>query len=280
MPLSKSAQAGLTFLQGWAPTLPEAFRAEVSALLTKITSTPEAEIEPSLRYVGDGAMARPDYSRAMNDLAEKTKELDAIAQEHTQWYAENKDALTEYVRIKPEYDKLKGNGHPNPNPNPNPTPNLDAKGLTSDQLAEELERRDRSYASVLAFGVSLAQRHFAMFNEALDMGELVADPRIGQAVKGQPGRVFGLQDAYNAKYGERVQQKAQEAETARINKLVEERLVEERKKQPLQQPYPLARSEPSALDALATKDGPAAHTIDTAVAEYERLQQARLSASP
>lgn len=278
MPLSKSAQTGLTFLQGLIPTLPEALRADATALVTKITGTPEAEIESSLKYVGDGAMARPDYSRAMNELAEKTKELDAIANEHTAWYQENSSALAEYVQIKPEYDKLKGNPNPNPNPSPTPTPN--PAPFDQKTLEEALEQRDRAFASVLALALPLSQKHFQMFNEVLDVDSLIADPRVGQPVKGQPGKVFGLMDAYNARHGERVATKAKEAEDARINKLVEDRLVEERKRNPPNQPYPLLRSEPSPLDVLQTKDGPASHTIDTAVAEYERLAQLRQSASP
>jgi hypothetical protein len=112
-----------------------------------------------------------------------------------------------------------------------------------------------------------------LFQEPLDMTELIANPKLGKPVMGQPGRVFSLQDAYTERYGERIQAKAKEAEDKRINDLVEQRLGE-RLKANSSHPFPL-RQESSPLDVLSTKEGSQAHTLDTAVAEYERLQQAR-----
>jgi hypothetical protein len=266
MALSNSAQSGLSFLDGLIAKLPESLRAEATALVTKIKSTPEAEIATPLQYVGDGVLARPDYSRVMNELKVKQDEIDALAQEQLTWWTTNSAALNEYRTIKPEYDRLKGT---DPNPDPNPAPALDMK-----TIGEELERRDRAFAGAFALGVTLSARHQLLFNEALDMNELMGDPNVGQPVKGQPGRVYGLQDAYNTKHGERVTAKAKEAEDTRIKKLVDDGVAERLRQQPQIQPYPL-RPEPSPLDALLVKDGPASHTVDTATTEYERLQAAR-----
>ena len=106
------------------------------------------------------------------------------------------------------------------------------------------------------------------------MTELVANPKLGKPVYGQPGRVYSLQDAYQEKYGERLQAKYKEAEDKRINDEVEKRLGERIKQTTSTHPFPL-RAESSPLDVLSTKDGPAAHTLDSAVAEYERLVAAK-----
>jgi hypothetical protein len=87
--------------------------------------------------------------------------------------------------------------------------------------------------------------------------------------------VFSLPDVYTAKYGERVAAKQKEADEKKFNDEVEKRLTTERTKL-AGQPFPLRGDpSPSVLDVLATKDGAASHTLDTAVAEYERLQGAR-----
>jgi len=75
------------------------------------------------------------------------------------------------------------------------------------------------------------------------------------------------------RYGERLQQKQKEAQEKYFNDEVDKRLAERLKAQATH-PFPL-RSESSPLDVLTTKDGPAQHTLDSAVAEYERLQAAR-----
>jgi hypothetical protein len=106
------------------------------------------------------------------------------------------------------------------------------------------------------------------------MTELVANPKLGKPVYGDPSRVFSLQDAYIEKYGERLTAKHKEIEDKRFNDEVDRRLQERLKATTSTHPFPL-RAESSPLDVLSTKEGPAAHTLDSAVAEYERLQAAR-----
>jgi hypothetical protein len=103
---------------------------------------------------------------------------------------------------------------------------------------------------------------------------LTANPKLGKPVAGPPGRVFSLPDAYNEAYGERVRVKEKEAEDQRINKLVEERLSEERKKAGTH-PFPIRGAEPSPLDALADPERSKRFTLDAAVEAYEALQAGR-----
>jgi len=262
--MSKASDAGKSFLAGVLARLAEADRAQAEAIFGK------AEHEGALEVLGTGALAQPEINRKFDELKVKEDELDDLRAQNQDWWDNNQKAIQEYRVIKPEYDKLKGTP-PKKEGDPPLAPALDMKAFQ-----DELEHRDRAFAGAFALGVTLSSRHLQMFNEVLDMSALLSDPHLGQSVKGQPGRVYGLQDAYNTVHGERVTAKATEAENTRINKLVEDRMVEERKKlSAIQQPYPTYHADPSPLDALAQKDGPASHTVDTAVVEYERLQQAR-----
>lgn len=264
-------ESGQAFLAGVFAKLPEAVRAQVKAEFDK----PEAK--DAIILIGDGALARSDYSKQMDDLKKKEDELDDLKGQHETWYTENHAALQDYVKIKPEYDTLK-KGNPNPNPNPNPKPGIDEDKVVT-LVDGRLEMTSRSFAGAMALAFDLVQEHNRMFGEKLDIRELLADPRLGKQIAGQPdGRVVGLQDIYNAKFGEKVAAKHRETEEKKFNDEVNRRLEEERKKNPSPQPFPLRDSSPSPLDALLVKDGPAQHTVDTAVAEYDRLSQVRNAA--
>lgn len=254
-------ESGQAFLAGVLAKLPTELQAQAKELFEK----PEAK--DALIVIGDGALARPDYSKAMNTLKENETALQAKLDNLTAWYTENEAALKEFVVIKPEYDRLKAGGKPEEKPIPDA---VDPRKVAEDVLAEQ----GRDYIQLSAWLAAKAVEHLHAFGEPLPAMELVQDPRLGKPVPGQPGRVFSLQDVYASKYGERVSAKAKEAEDKRINDEVEKRLKEERAK--LGQPFPLRNdASPSVLDVLNTKDGPAAHTLDSAVAEYERLTSAR-----
>ena len=262
-----AAESGRSFLDGFVAKLPEVFRAEAIALIEKIAAAPEAV--PAIQYVGDGAMRQPDYSKAMNDMQAAKTELAQKLDNLNTWYEQNEAALKEYVEIKPEYDdlKAKGNGAPLPKP---PAPPADPRKVVEEVLHEQ----GREYVALSAWLAGKAVEHLPRFGEPLDVMELTADPRLGKPVAGQPGRVFSLLDVYTAKYGERVATKQREADEAKLNAEVEKRLSAKLAER-ASQPFPLRGEAPSVLDVLNTKEGPATHTLDTAVAEYERLQGAR-----
>lgn len=265
-------ESGQSFIAGVLAKLPDADRAAAQALFAK----PEAEA--AIALIGDGVLARSEFSRQMDDLKKKTEELDARQDTLSAWWEQNENALKDYLVIKPEYDKLKGAPNPNPNPNPNPTPA--PAGLTQEQIAAELDARDRGFASAFSLGINLATQHLHMFNEPLNMTELLGDPNLGRPIKGDPnGRTYGLQDAYNTKHGTRVAEKQQAARQAEIEKEVQKRLAEERAKNPQPMPYPLRDAQPSPLDALTAERKPSDFTVESAVAEYDRLSQARQQAA-
>lgn len=218
--------------------------------------------------IGDGTLAQSEFSRLADDLRTKQEALAqqqaAVAAEqerlngiHTSqldWFEANQAALEEYKR-------LKASGTPSPTPTPSPT-----VGLTD---AEYQERQAAERAAFLGFQRdenALLRRHFATFGEILDLDPLLHHPQI---------REQGLLGVYTLVHKDRLDQHA--AATA---KAAEEKIrAEERAKVLAEQasmpyPTPTGVGSGSPLDALSGS-GPSP-VVDAAVAEYQRLQQARL----
>jgi len=262
---------GQTFLAGVLAKIPEGLRAQVKDAFEK----PEAK--EAVVLLGDGTLARSDYSKSMDRLKTQQTELEAklaeantLHEQQTKWYQTNEAALKEYPTLKAELAKRKAGGDDD-DPPPPPPNTLDKKTI-EELIDQTLTTRERDYVDVVAFMQDTGFRHHAMFSEPLVMRDLLQNPKLGKPILGQPGRIFSLQDAYTEKYGERVVAKQKEAQDKIINDEVEKRLKEKL----AGQPFPLrGQPSPSVLDVLETKDGPAAHTLDTAVAEYERLQASR-----
>lgn len=266
--MSKASDAGKSFLAGVYAKLTPEQRTQAEAIFNSADATLALEV------LGTGALAQPEINRQLDDLRKKSETLDELREKNETWYAENKAALEEYVTIKPEYDTLKakgggGGGAADPPP----------AGLTKEEVAAALEQRDRAFAGAMSLGMDLSAKHLHMFNEPLNMTELLSDPNLGKVLDRNSGRVYGLQDAYNAKHGERVTTRQTEAETARIQKLVDEGVATKLRGMPQQHPFPLRDSTPSPLDALQdTQRKTTDYTVDSAVAKYEELQQVRAGA--
>jgi|SRR5215510_12578409 len=262
-------ESGQSFMAGVLAKLPESLRAQAETIFNA------ADAKEAVTLAGDGALARSDYSRNMDTLRDKERELTEYYTRLNGWYAVNKEALD---RAKEQQTTPPGAPTP-PAPNPNGTGGggaatvltaADIRKIADDAVNEA----GRDYIAVTAFLATQGARHSHLFGEPLDMTELVNNPKLGKPVVGQPGRIYSLQDAYSEKYGERLAAKNKEMEDKRFNDEVEKRLAERIKQTTSVHPFPL-RAESSPLDVLSTKEGPAAHTLDTAVAEYERLQAAR-----
>jgi hypothetical protein len=255
-------ESGTSFLAGVLAKLPPEQRAQAEAVFN------QAEARDAVTLVGDSVLARADYSRHMDELREKEQALTDYYTKLNGWYAENETALAE----------ARNQAVRNPDPAAAGAPSgLQSPGLTAEQIRAiaqaEINDAGRDYISVAAFIATQGDWHRHVFNEPLDATELVNNPKLGRPIIGQPGRVYSLQDAYQEKYGAQIQQKNQEAQERRFEQEVEKRLAD-RTRASAGQPFPL-RSESSPLDVLTTKDGSAAHTLDSAVAEYERLVAAK-----
>lgn len=270
--MSKASDAGKAFLAGVLAKLPEHLRAGAQAAFDA------AEAEAALEVVGTGALAQPEISRRMDELKKQGDDAAAKLAEATQlyernqtWYDANKAALEEYPTLKAKV--AKGGGADEDDLDeagrkkvPPPDPRTVA--------LEVLQEQGRDYVQVSAWLAGKAVEHMQRFNEPLDTMAIVNNPKLGRPIAGQPGRVYSLNDAYTETYGERVTKFEKDRHDKGIEDEVQKRLTEERSKLS-QQPFPLRGVEPSVLDILATKDGPAQHTVDSAVAEYDRLQAAK-----
>lgn len=254
--MSKALDSGKAFVEQVLAKLPESLR---DAARTAFAAPEAAE---ALTTVGDGVLARSDYSRLMDEVREKEA---AITEDYTKlngWYETNKSRLGQVETLEAEIARLSG-GKP---PVPDLTKPAVPSGLSREDLDKVLEDRDRNYAGVLAYTTSLATKHLRDFNEVLDVQAV-----IDNATKTRSS----LDASYKTLFAEKLTAKAKAEEDARINKQVEERLAERLKGQG-DQPFPLRNQSPSVLDILQTKDdAPANHNLDTAVAEYERLMATR-----
>lgn len=243
--------AGKTMLAGILAKLPESVRATVQQAF----EAPEAT--DAVTALGDSMLARSDYSRQMDALHEQEEALKTDYANLQAWYEANKATLAKAGELEAENAKLRGAP-------PLPAKPADKPAFDAETLNKELGARERAAANYLNAVTKLTMDHFQKFNEVVNPNELMA---LAES------KHISLFDAYDLKFGEKVKARAAEEEKARIDKIVEERLAEERRKSPTL-PYP-SRQAPSVLDVLDVKDGPAQHTVDTAVAEYERLQASR-----
>lgn len=271
---------GQAFLAGVLAKIPdEGVRAQVKTAFESTTA------KDAVTLLGDGVLARADYSKHMDQIKktdDEAKEKLAAAtdlyERNDKWYRTNEAALKEYPTLKAEIDTLKAGGGGDDDHKGGKPAVLDKKTIEdtiASLLDSHLSDRERGYVDVVAFMQDTGFKHQQLFQTPPNMRELVANPKLGKPILGQPGRVFSLQDAYNEKYGADVAAKEKAEHDKGIETEVQKRLAEERAKG-IGNPFPLrGDASPSVLDVLGTKDGSAAHTLDTAVAAYESLQAGR-----
>src|SRR5262252_8094600 len=80
-------ETGQTFLAGVLAKLPAEQQAQAKAIFEA------AEAKDAVTLLGDGALARSDYSRSMDQLREKEQALNEYYEKLNGWYGENKAAL-------------------------------------------------------------------------------------------------------------------------------------------------------------------------------------------
>jgi len=270
---------GQAFLAGVLAKIPdEGLRAQAKTLFESTA------VKDAVTVIGDGVLARSDYSKHMDQikiqdqaLKDKLTAATDLYDQNSAWYQTNKAALEEYPTLKTRIGELEAGdgGDPDPNKAKEKPVVLDKKTIEetiAGMLDENLAARERGYVDVVAFMQDTGFQHQQMFGTPVAMRELVGNPKLGKPILGQPGRTFSLQDAYNEKYGVEVAAKVKATHDKEIEDEVQKRLGEERAKQ-AGMPFPLRNgSQPSVLDVLTTEKGASAHTLDTAVAAYESLQ--------
>lgn len=270
---------GQAFIAGVLAKIPDGpLRAQAKAAFD------DAAAKDAVTLIGDGVLARSDYSKHMDAITAQDREMkDKLGQandlyeKNAAWYRTNETALKEYPALKAENDRLKAGGGGDDDDKDKGGSGMDKKTIEAtiaSLLETQLTERERGYVDVVAFMQDTGFKHHTLFGVPLTMRELIANPKIGKPILGQPGRVYSLQDAYDEKYGADVAKRAKEDHDKAIETEVQKRLTEERTKGG-GSPFPLRGQAPSVLDVLDTKEGSASHTLDTAVAAYESLQAGR-----
>lgn len=253
--MSKATDSGKAFIEAVLAKLPENLREGARAAFT----APEAA--DALTAVGDGVLARADYSRSKDELDARKVQLDNDYQRLNGWYTEHEQIFNDHDRLVAENRSLKAGVVPPVDTRVTPQP--DPKLLDRDTFNKEMNDLQTQAGRYFNTVTKLAARHLRDFNEVLDADEL-ADFAMGKKI--------GIVDAYELKFKDQLDARKQAAEDARINKLVDERYATRMKDQQTQ-PFPVRGAEPSVLDVLDSKeDAPSKHTLDTATALYESLQ--------
>jgi hypothetical protein len=249
-----AVDAGKSFLAGVLAKLPEALRGQVE------TAFNDTQATDALVVLGTGALAQPEINRRLDEIREQEEAIKADYERLNGWYLQQETKLKTFDQIAAENARLKGNGNLNLTAKKDDPP--PSSGFTKEDFDKAINERERAAATYFNATNRMAIEHLQRFGEVLDLDDLA---RFSESKR------VNIFDGYKEKFADRLASKAKEAEDARVNKIVEERLAEERRKQQ-DQPFPLRGQAPSVLDVLAEKDGPAKHTLDTATALYEQLQ--------
>lgn len=266
--MSKALEAGKSLADLILAKLPESLRDSVKTALT----APEAT--DALTLLGDSALARADYSRSMDDLKAKEAQLTEDYTKLNDWWATKQAEFAEYEKLKDD-PRLK-NPASKPPVDPNAPPPVDPSKFVSKEDFEKLLRAEQMQAAnFMGLQNALTLKHFQDFGEVLDTRELLADKKLGTALP--DGRTYGLIDAYQTKYSDKLSERDKAREDARIKKLVDEGVAERMKGvNPAMVPI---RPGASPLDVLDSKTEPNQFSPDAAAQEYLRLQEARSSAA-
>lgn len=268
--MPKALDTGTSFIAGVLAKLPESLRESAKAAF----AAPEAQ--EALTTLGDGVLARADYSRAMDDIKVKEDTLVADYEKLNTWYATRQadfeivDGLKKTGKWSDKGPVL--DGAP-PKPGDPPLAVDTSKFVSREDFDKIMRGEQMAAAGFLALQQNIGMKHLQDFGEVIDTRELLADTNLGKPTP--DGRVYGLQDAYNTKYSTKITERNQKLENERIEKLVGERLATERKG--FNMPIPLKNGQGSPLDLLEanTEFKPDPNLAQTAAEEYARLQAAR-----
>lgn len=223
-----------------------------------------------MQFLGEGVSRQADYSRNMDAAKKLREEAEGVKATYDAWGAQltkwHKDNLPIFEAGKKALSAGNGTGTDTGDPM---TPRPPTSDLPDDVVrVADLDAREQNAAAYFELINSLAFTHLQKFGDVLDVTALRAD-----AVKAK----VDLVTAYNTKYADQIRAKAEAIDKERIDKIVAERLTEERKKFASQPPYPVGDMSGSPLDALEKKDGPSQFSADAAADEYAQLVQKRLA---
>lgn len=243
------------FLKDLLAHVPEDQRSTVEAALDR------DEVQ---NLAANRIQAQSDLSRAMDKIRDDRTALEAaqtkvneIAVQQKEWYDANLPVL--------EAGRKALNGEMVTPPASKPEVPADVARVSD--IEKIVNQREAGAVAFIAATTQLGLEHYAKFGTVLDVNQLVSDPEIGK---------LGLRGAYEKIHGDALRAVATEAETKRIDEIVNARLAEERKQFANRPPYPVAGSEVSPLDVLQNQNrDPNQFSAEAAADEYLVLASKR-----
>lgn len=213
---------------------------------------------PALEELGNAALRRADHSRALDEVKQSEARLRDHQAKLDAWWTQN-EAAAKLGAAALDKGWTPEGGSPT-------TPEVPADVLRKKEFEQALNLREEGQLAFYLESNRLRDQHLATFGEALNLRELVTDPRVGQ---------LGLDGVYQARFKERLDEKATTDRTKLIEAEVQKRLGEERRRGADRPIVPVNGQAPSPLDALAPISDGKPGLVQDAVAEYEALVAAR-----
>lgn len=246
---------GKEFVAGVLQHLPDALRSQMETFL----ATPDAN--GFLTEVGNGALRQADYSRRMNEVQDSHRAL-------KKWHGD----LTEWVATMQQGDAAPVAPATGTAPAPAAVPA--GTGVSPDDVRntinQELGRREVYFAAFTAEAVRLAQNHYAMFGEPLDINTLLQHPKLGE---------LRLDGAYADVFKDKLAAHKATADAKELDKLkasVRAEVLAEIRQSPASGGLPYVVGEGSPLDGLTPNgETPKPFDANAAVAMYDSLVGAR-----
>lgn len=244
----KPVDAGKSFLEQVLARVPDDRRAGLETAAAAILAD-----EALLTGIGEGVLLRSDYSREMNRLQE-------IETKQTEWWNANQAVL----------EKARKAGITPTSSEPALVPDdpslKPAAGVTLDDVNKLIEQREAGVVPFVGAVATLAIKHYQTFGEVLDTDAILRDATA---------KKITLDAAYQTAHGERLKTKAAEQENARIDKIVNDRLIEARRNERSRPPDTMSGGSP--LDVL--EPAKAGVGVDELVDLYEaEVQKSRVNA--
>lgn len=248
--MSKAVDAGRAFFQGLAQYLPDSARAELEAHIATDAGV------TMLTALGEGTLARSDYSRAMDDLKAKSTALDVWAEDVKKWAVAQRgttgDPPADPARVPARRD------------DPAPTPGALSKQEVEQLVNAAVTKREIPFAAFATDIAALVAEHTRDFpGEVLDGMALLNHPDVA---------TIGIRGAYRAVHAEKLKALVDgraAADRAKLEAEIRKKVTEElAAATPI--PGVIAGEDTSPLAALG--GDPKQFSVEAAAAHFRQLR--------
>ena len=253
---------GSSFLKG---VLAKIGNAEKRAQLEQLFA--DADVAAIVPEIGQGVFMQSDYSRAMNESSEtlkaETTKLKAHEERLTSWWEANQSAVLAYKKLVDD-GTIAEDGTVKAGVRPAGT---EPGALTMKEVEKFFGAREEMAASYINTTTRLASQHLKDFGEVLNVDTLVAHAK-------KTGKY--LDDAYTDLFKAKIDERATQADEARIAKrIADEKVKWETDHAAQHTPYPVRPGADTSPLAVLEQQAPSGKGVEDAIAAYESLTAAR-----